>query len=85
MPTSIPSQMHKYNRHIHPGIAGFVDDDRFSTVIHIVFQTKISCDPVDKHPVIRGHLRELFIGTTERERERERERDIISHYKCVYL
>lgn len=36
-------------------------------MIHIVVQPEVSCHTVNEHPLIGGHLRELFIMVTERE------------------
>lgn len=43
----------KHNRrYLHSGIAGLVDDYRFSSLIHIVIHSKVSCHSVYEHPLI---------------------------------
>lgn len=49
---------------LHSGAARLVDDDRFSSLIHVVIQSKVGCHPMDQHPLIRWHLGELFIVVT---------------------
>lgn len=57
----------RQRRGLHSRAAGLIDDNRFPCLIHIVVQPEVSCHTMDEHPLIGGHLRELFIMITERE------------------
>lgn len=56
---------------LHSCAAGLVDDNRFPGLIHIVVQPKVSCHPMDEHPLIGWHLRELFIMVTGKEHKKQ--------------
>lgn len=45
---------------LHSCVTGLVDDDRLPGLVDVMVHAKVGGYPVQQHPVVRGHLRELL-------------------------
>lgn len=54
---------------LHSCVTGLVDNDCLPSLVHIMVHAKVGSYPVQQHPMVRGHLRELLELIAEKRRE----------------
>ena len=54
---------------LHSCVTGLVDNDCLPSLVNIMVHAKVGSYPVQQHPMVRGHLRELLKLVAEKRGE----------------